>query len=369
MSDHAFLPPSGAKIWVKCAAAPSMWRRYPAPESIDTREGTAAHWAWEELLAGRNVDVGLVAPNGVVLTDEMVEGADMYADHVRAETKGLQLFVEHTIRMDGIHVNNWGTPDTFAYDEANKTIHLFDYKFGHDYVDEFENWQLINYSHGILAVLGIDGFEDQRTTINMTIIQPRCYHRDGPIRRVVVRAVELRGWFNVLRAAAEAASGTQPRAIVNPNCKHCSGRHACETLQRAGYDAANISRISLPLDLPPAALGLELKMLKKAKASLDARISGLEESVFSAITRGESIPGWGAEAGDGRQKWTKPFGQVKILGEMIGVDLVKPALITPKQAIKAGAPVEVINEISQSLPGALRLVEDNLTLARKVFGK
>ena len=81
--NHAFLPPSGAAIWVKCAAAPSMWQRYPEPEdSLEAMEGTAAHWAFEELFAGRAIDIGLVAPNGIVLTDEMCDGAQLFYDTV-----------------------------------------------------------------------------------------------------------------------------------------------------------------------------------------------------------------------------------------------------------------------------------------------
>ena len=45
-------------------------------------EGTAAHWVFEEMLAGRDVVEGVVAPNGVTVTDEMIDGANIFCDVV-----------------------------------------------------------------------------------------------------------------------------------------------------------------------------------------------------------------------------------------------------------------------------------------------
>lgn len=373
--QHAFLPPSGADIWVKCAAAPSMWVRYPEVESEEAREGTAAHWSFEQLLSGQPVCVGLVAPNGVVLTDEMVEGAEMYVADIEDTLANIPedvrpvLHVEERVMIPNIHVNNWGTPDTWAYFPEAKFLYIWDYKFGHDYVDVFENMQLVDYTNGILDQLGIDGSTDEYLTVFMTIIQPRCYHRDGPVRRLAVRASELRGTFNILRAAAEAACRPNPAATVNPKCKHCSGRHACESLQREAYRAAALSRVSIPLDLPPAAAGLELTMLRQALAALKARVSGLEESVFSSLQLGERVPGWFVEYPAGRQVFNRPVPEVLALGDLMGIPLKKEATVTPKQAIKLGIPEEVINSISETPRGSPKLVTDNLTVMRKVFSK
>lgn len=373
--EHAFLPPSSAAIWVKCAAAPTMWRRYPEPEdSIEAREGTAAHWAFEQLFAGQLIDVGLVAPNGVVLTEEMIEGAELYVDTVHAGLAGYAedeppaLHIEKRVNMPNVHANNWGTPDTFAWSAESKCLYLWDYKFGHEYVDEFENWQLIDYAAGILDAIGVDGLADQQTRVIMTIVQPRCFHRAGPVRSLVVRASELRGPINILRMAAEAASGPNPNATVNPKCKHCSGRHACEAYQRTALQAADLSMRSVPLDLTPEATGLELTMLKRAQAALDGRISGLEESV-SAMLRinGARIPGWAIEQTEGRTAWSVPAQEVALLGDMYQIQLRKDAVLPPKQAEKAGIPAEVIDVYSFNPPGAAKLVPESTTTLRKIF--
>ena len=246
-------------------------------------------------------------------------------------------------------------------------MHIIDYKFGHEYVDEFENWQLINYAAGLFDLYQIDGKADEWTTVTMTIVQPRCYHRDGPVRRLTVRASELRGHINQLRMAAEAAHEANPVATVNPKCKHCSGRHACEPYQRSALQAADLSMRSVPLDLTPVAMGLELAMLKRAQAAMDGRISGLEASIDAQIRQGQRVPGWCLEPTEGRTAWSVPAQEVAILGDMYGVALRKDAVITPKQAEKAGIPAEIVKEYSFNPPGAQKLVPETSTQLRKIF--
>lgn len=360
--NHAFLPPSGAAIWVKCAAAPSMWQRYPEPEdSLEAMEGTAAHWAFEELFAGRVIDIGLVAPNGIVLTDEMCDGAQLFYDTVMADMTGFSNAerprIEQRIAIPSVHSNNWGTPDANAYSSEKRVLHCWDYKFGHDYVEEYENWQLIDYVSGLLDWRGIDGAEDQHTTVVMTVVQPRCYGHE-PVRRLTVRASELRGHINKLRMAAEAAHEPNPVATVNLKCKHCSGRHACQPYQRSALEAADLSMRSAPLDLTPEQTGKELAMLQRARAALEGRISGLEESAFAMIQQGHRVPPYHVEYGQGRTAWAKPADEVRILASMFGVKVDKEALITPKQAQDAGLPADVLKEYAYTPSGKPKLVRD-----------
>jgi hypothetical protein len=74
-------------------------------------DGTAAHWAVSEVLSGRQVDVGVIAPNGVVLTEQMCEGADLMDDAVGPERSSL--FVEKRVAAPYVHLDCWGTPDAW----------------------------------------------------------------------------------------------------------------------------------------------------------------------------------------------------------------------------------------------------------------
>jgi hypothetical protein len=66
--------------------------------------------------------------------------------------------------------------------------------------------------------------------------------------------------------------------------------------------------------------------------------------------------------------------EVRILGEMCGVDLLKPsAAVTPVQAsnllVSKGLDDTVIAEYSVHTPGALQLITADKTIAHRVFAK
>lgn len=381
MSAHAALMPSAAGRWVRCPGSVAMEQRYPDDvESVKAREGTAAHWACAELLAGQAIAVGQVAPNGVVLDDEMIDGAQLYFDALMtargpnvdmlAVGVGGTIHVEQRIDIPYVHAQNWGTPDAWFYDKAAGVLYVCDYKFGHGFVEVFENWQLIDYACGILDALGIDGAADQHIDVVMTIVQPRSYHKDGPVRTWRVKACDLRPYFNRLQVAAAAALEPGAPCRISAECKHCNARHACEALQRAALDAVDLSTTSSPVELPPDALGQELRTLQRAAALLAARISGMEEVALSTIRRGALVPGFKIEHGKGRKRWNKPVEQVVVMAKLMNVDVAKSLeAITPAQAIKAGLPADLVDMFSETPTGAAKIVADDGTLARRVFGK
>lgn len=376
IAQHAYLPPSGAATWVRCAAAPGMWAMYPerGADKGAAEEGTAAHWVFAEMFLGRTVVLDQVAPNGVVVTEEMTEGAGQFVEIVQTATPaGVKIHVEQRVEIPAVHAANWGTPDVWFYDPVRRVIHVFDYKFGHGFVDVFENWQLIDYAAGIIDAVGLDGLAEQHTRVFMTIVQPRCYHRDGPVRTWSVMASDLRPHVNKLRSAAERVMSRNPAATPNDGCKFCSGRHACEALQRTAYEAAELSLASLPDEMTPAARALELRTLRRALARLEARVSGLDDSVHDDLARGEPVPFFGLEQSVGRLAWTVPAAQVEILGRMLSVDLTKPGVLTPSQAKeklrKSGFDPAILASYADNPRGAMKLVPVDSKTARKVFQK
>lgn len=369
---HSILAPSSAARWVVCAGSVMLEAMYPESDEdkVAAAEGTAAHWAGSEMLAGRLVDVGQVAPNDIVLTEEMIDAAELYVEAVDAALAGRSrnyLHIEEKIEIPSVNVLNWGTSDLWFYFDAERLLNVVDFKFGHGFVDEFENWQLIDYAAGILDSLGIDGLDDQAVRVNLTVVQPRSYHRNGPVRTWSVLASDLRPYINKLRNAAEAALMTGAKCKPNPECLHCKARHACEALQIDAYRSAQISAGSVPVDLTPAALGLELHFLRAAAKRLEGRITGLEEQTRQQIGQGVLVPFFAVESVEGRETWAKPVPEVLELGQLFGVNLAKNEAITPKQAVKAGLPAEVLSAYTQRSRG-LQLVADDGKQARKVFG-
>lgn len=370
---HAYLPPSGASAWVHCAAWPSMNRAFPQGDTQETLDGGAAHWAFFEMLYARPVALGQVSADGIALSDEMIEAAELFVDVIDADLAacGLDrryLQVERRIYMPGVHAENWGTPDVWFYDQRNGRIYVYDFKFGHKFVDAYENWQCIDYAAGILESMNVTGIQDQHIGVDVVVVQPRNYDRSGPVRRWSVVASDLRAHFNRLRNAAEAAMRPSPESKVGEHCEYCPGRHACNTLQRAAYAAAHKASETLPVNLPAAALGLELRMLERAADVLKSRISGLQSEAEARIRRGERVPGYALADTYGREKW-RDEKAVASIAQALNVNIMKPALLTPKQAIKAGLNADVVKAYVETPKSGVKLVVDDGTRAAKVFGK
>jgi hypothetical protein len=369
MNEHAYLPPSGADAWVPCPMWTHMNASFPDNADPSAIEGHAAHWVLAQTVEGVVIEEGSPTPQGLPVTVEMLEGADLFMDaskSVRATSK--EIHVEEQIRGNRFHAElNWGTPDLWAW--TPPYLDVFDYKFGYGYVEVFENWQLINYAGLILQALGISGSHDQNVWVRFHIVQPRCYAAESPVRSWTVRASDLRGHFNILAMAAEKASAdpTTREAKTGLHCEHCSGRYACPTVRKAASHVVEWSGKSLPVELPPEAVGTELWILRHAREVLDARISGLEQQAESLWKAGTRVPYFRLEPKFGRETWSRSFDEIKVLGELVGVNLVKPALITPAQATKAGLPAELLKQYAKRPPAGMVLVEDDGVKAKLTF--
>lgn len=376
-AGHSVLAPSSAARTVQCPGSVQMERRYPETEpQPEALEGEASHWAAAEMLHGREVSIGDRAPNGVLLTQEMVEGADLYYDDVVSQ---LQVYglrpedgaIETPVAIPVVHPQCWGTPDFRVWvpsslGRSRPLLLLWDYKFGHRPVEVFENYQLVEY---VAGCLGQTKLSDSQVDVEVRIVQPRAYRSGGPVKSWTFSASSIRALVNIASNAAHEAMSDNPRTRVGPECRDCRARHACATLQRAALDACDVAGRAQPFDLSPAALGVELRMLLRAEALLKARIVGLEEQALATIRRGNPVPHFRIEHGLGRRTWSRPVPEVLALGGLLGVNLAQPIEpITPLQAVKAGIPESLLDEYTTRPRGAATLVLDDTSKARAVFG-
>lgn len=367
--SHSFLPPSGAAAWSRCAFWPTMNKLFPQLDTPESIEGTAAHWVLTEELRGRQVLEGSKTPAGVIVTGEMIEGAELACDAVFSRVKtGVTLHAEETVNISSIHPECFGTPDVWALDVPRMRLDIFDYKFGHGYVDEWFNLQGICYLVGILQEIEkLVAGDVCNIVVTFTIIQPRCYVGASPVRTHSFRVRETEPYVHYLIAAAKAAYEATPTATTNEECDYCPGRHACTALQQSAYRAAEISNNRTPLELTPAAASLELRMLERALGQLSARVDGLREQTLANLTAGKFVPHHGLAAGRGKRVWNKTPEEIFTLGDLFGKELRKITPVTPTQAekyIDAG----VITGYIDSIPGAQKLVPQSNDNVRRVFG-
>lgn len=376
MAEHSILPPSSAARRNQCTASTMLEARYPQPESPEAVEGTTAHWAVAESLAGRLVDVGDLAPTGQYLTAEMIEASDLMFDDVSRELalyglKPEQGVIEQAVRIPRVHAQSWGTPDYRIWLQApprRPRLLLYDFKFGHRFVEVFENDQCIEYVAGVLEELP-HGLTDMEVDVTVKIVQPRAYHKDGSIRAWHFKGSDIRALVNIASYSAHEALSDTAVTRVGPECRDCQARHACPTLQAAAMTACDVAGAAQPFDLPVAAMALEYRVLQHYRDLLRARSTGLEEQLLALGRTGQAIPGLRIEHGAGRERWTLPDAQVIAAAAMLGVDIAKaPEVMTPKQAVKAGLPSAMLAGLVNTPRGEAKLVTDDGSMARRIFG-
>jgi hypothetical protein len=382
---HAFLAPSAAARWVACPGSALMEWRYPeAGDKEAAEDGTAAHWVFQQLWDGWAAEVLLQdrAPNGRAITLEMCDAAQVLVDDVNAVLRehGLSktaVVIEQRVAIPRVHPSaNWGTPDVrlwVVWPDGRAVLFVWDFKYGHKVVDAFENWQLIDYAAGILDEARPWGLSDENIRVVLRVVQPRSYHRDGPVREWRTTAVGLRDYIFRLSMSADEAMQAQPECRPQPSaCENCTARHACEALQRATYRGMDLAAQAQASDLTPAALGLELRYLTDAADLMKARLTGLMAQAEGLRAQGVPLPHWRAEPTAAREKWTVSDREAIVAGSLLGLDLAKPPeAVTPTQARqlaqRQGVDASLLGVYSARASGGLKLVPDDGSEARKVF--
>lgn len=364
-----------------------MSEAYPeTEESTAAREGTAAHEvASTMLLAGSvlpsSMFVGMPVSNGVVIDDEMYESAETYARDVlaiRAKYPDAHFGIEERVEGPRVHKELFGTPDAYLYAPEDNALYIWDFKHGYEVVEAYMNTQCIAYYACIRDKFKPSGFDDQTLDVHIRIIQPRAFHRDGPVRSWTTKGVQFRANINYMRTGALEALGDKGQGMEVPNpktrsgtyCKHCTARHACPAALKAGLSMYEVVGKSTPVELSPEALGVQLAIVKRARKQLEYLESGFEEQAKSLIRSGSSVPGWRVETGYGREKWAKPADEIIALGDILGQELRKPPqAISPNQARKLGINDAVVTSYSETPKTGIKIIPDNGDKARQVFSK
>lgn len=399
-TGHAILPPSGAGVWAHCPGSIVMLESFPEKDTEETRDGTAAHWVSASILeawkanGGRFVVdhsslLGQSDPDGTIITNEMVEGAEMYCEEIAAvlefaELEGLDSawddlhIEERVLATEWIHPDNWGTVDAWFYNSITHRLYIWDFKFGFLDIPAFENLQLVDYYAGIGQTLGIDGVTDQTLKVTMQAIQPRCFTSNGPIKTWEVLGSDLRGHLNQIRAAAAEARGPEPRTISGKQCRYCPARHGCKSARDAAMAGVDYIHRAMPDSPTNDAISFELATLTDAKKAIEYRLDAMEEEARSRLGAGQTVPGFKIQISQGKRVWAKDTAVIRNVGALTGVDLIDPGKpATPFQAEKrlrdAGFNKDAIESTLGPLitrpSSGMKVVKDDGSEARRIFSQ
>ena len=233
---HAKLSPSSSKIWMACPGMPDLSEQVPYSTSRAAAEGTLTHSMAEMLMKDRLENVTLrdywlgrvesVDGFEIEVNESMIECAEIYVNYInqRREELDAKMLIEERVSMEEISQDVWGTADAILI--GKKDLEIIDLKSGKFPVNIENNTQLLIYSLGALSRYG-----DEDTIVTMTIVQPRSWHKDGPIRSYSMSAINLVEWgYETLKPATDACSEDNPQ--YNPSketCRFCNAKNICDS--------------------------------------------------------------------------------------------------------------------------------------------
>ena len=232
---HAKIAPSGLDRYTKCPASPKASEGYPSSSSDASRIGSVVHEMNEMRLQGRFKGVDFkeywlgreveFEGHTVKVDAEIIEASNLYCEYVvkrKNEEKKSKLYIEE--RLDGheIHPDLWGTTDILIL-QKNKII-IIDYKNGKYPVEVENNLQLRAY-----ALMALSKYSD-KTKVEMVIVQPRAWHKDGPIRSTEISSENLVNWaFDWLKPKIDACFEDEPVFVAGDHCVFCPHKLNCDT--------------------------------------------------------------------------------------------------------------------------------------------
>lgn len=348
--------PSTADRWVNCPGSVKLSQALArgVAQSEDAKEGEAAHWVAEQ--TARRLPVPDITPQGVPVTDEMREGAAIYAallpDHAE---------IEMTKLCTAIHPMMGKMRVDAAFDtEATETLTIVDYKFGFGPVDAFENLQLL---------ASVAGFAyKKRKNLELVVVQPRAFGQP-PVKswRLTVEEYDTK-WLPLLQAAANEVVSDNPRTESGTHCIYCPVRHSCKTMTDTTRSIVDYAGSATVLEFTPEGAGVELALLMDAAERLKHRIAGVEAQVEGWLKEGKRVPNYTLEQSYSNLRWTAPPEKVLAVAKLAGVNILKPQEpLTPTQAKNKGLAESIINRLAKREYTGDKLKRLNIKQTRKMF--
>ena len=226
--NHSPLGASSAERWMNCSGSvPLMASAGKREDSEFAKLGTAAHdFGAKALIGGQDawefVGDKYVGSDGqeIECDQPMADAIQVYLDHCRPlKEAASRTWIEGKMHAPQIHHNCYGTVDFAAL--CGDTLHIVDYKHGEGIaVDAERNLQLMYYSAMVLYTAGGDCNPE---TVVMTIVQPRAFHPDGPIRTFTTTAREIVLWVrDELRTRMQELDDLKtPEYVTGDHCRWC----------------------------------------------------------------------------------------------------------------------------------------------------
>jgi len=286
---HSKLGASKYYQWKACPGSVRLSEGITESSSELAAEGTRANELAEAILTSKaaTADDGDMLDNVRVYTD--------YINSLRAMKPSFEA-VEQKFHLKDYHPDLYGTADYVCYFSRVKTLHVVDLKFGRGIpVEAKGNLQLMYYGLGALSQI-----KTPIDKIVLTIVQPRCYHPDGPVRSCEVDSVELVEFGFELVDDAKKTEVPDAPIVAGDHCRFCPAASICPALsERAlAVTEAAFQRVE---EYDPEKLAKSLSLIPQIEAWIDA----VNKFAYRQAEQGNPVPGYKLVQKIAREKWVE----------------------------------------------------------------
>lgn len=302
---HSNKGASSAERWMNCPGSSALIEAFDLPQTDEPdyqREGIAQHEAAADCLA-RDIDTWEIVGetyHNTVMDGPMCDAIQMYLDRVRPSIDrekgfhGEQFFIEAKLAAPDIHEKMFGSVDFGALVPPKVLtdgpaaavlggfLDVTDYKGGEGIeVSPVDNAQMKYYAF-MLIHTKYDHLDDD-FPVRLTIVQPRCWSYDGPIRDWWTTVGEIKAW--VVRDLLPAMNSTSSELDAGKWCRFCPAKLTCPLLNSLFRAASSYDPDEI-ITLTPESLGLSYQKVDGVKFYLKA----LEDEVYRRLMAAQPVP-------------------------------------------------------------------------------
>lgn len=302
---HSHVGASSAKRWMNCPGSVRLSANVRDVAGEAAAQGTVAHELAELAITGQPFRhrLGESVPcegHDILVDQDMLDAVTTYKvtiDELCTDADTVR-HAEVRFHITALHPALFGTADCVLWHPARQHLDVLDFKYGAGIpVDAIGNPQLQYYAVGAMLELGYNP-----KTIAIHIVQPRCFHPDGPIRTWDRSSLDMLDFAADMLDAVVATEQPDAPLVPGPWCKDtfCPVRATCPALAGKAQALAKLE-FRTGLTYSPEQLAEALAWAP----ILEAWIKGVREFAYREAEHGNAVPGWKLVEKQGREKWAE----------------------------------------------------------------
>jgi hypothetical protein len=330
-SSHSSFSASSAYRLLACPGSYELGQRLDdgtRRSTIYSAEGTLAHAIAEACIYSGRQPIDFLGQTRTAdgfeftIDDGFVEAVEAYVGYVRGllamgYVVALETRVSPTVHWDGMKplpLDLFGTADCIGYHPKLRRLAIGDLKFGAGVaVDVQDNPQLLYYGSGachpdvLSAICAARGVEFNGVDeVSITVIQPRAFHRDGPIRQQKFKPSDVRHWARttLYPGVVTAINDGGKTLSAGKHCRFCPVLPHCKKPKDLALSVATSAFLNTPIENIPDGTVQGAKLPEGALSNDDlgdildrieiiqpwlAAIKALAED---RIKQGQTVPGY-----------------------------------------------------------------------------